>query len=319
VSRFSEERGAAAITVGLTLVVLFGSGALAVDLGDLWQSRRHLVTATDAAALAAAQSEALGEDGCQGVDDDFVADNYPEASVTDCVVQEAGSSRGTVTVDAKAPVETHFAGILGVNELGVNASTTAAWFEPDGAYSLRPFGLCKDHPAVASWLSSPRGISAPTIVRYSKDSPDACGDAPGNWGIFDFDGGANSTGEIRQWTENGFDGLVRIGDEVLGNTGAFSPTVDGLLAGLVTAKSRFALPIFDAVSGSGSNAEFHIYGFVGVELVSYLVSGPEAGRYIELRFVEMVVAGQCCNTGSGSGIYAVRICDVDHQTGRDNC
>jgi hypothetical protein len=318
VTRRRDERGAVAVFVALVLTVLLGCGALAVDLGDLWQSRRHLVTATDAAALAAAQSAALGETACGAVDDQFVAANYDDATVTGCTVEGAGTPQGLVTVDASAPVDVRFASVLGFDDQEVHAGTAAAWFIPAGAYSLRPFGLCKDHPAVASWLSSPDGQSSPTVVRYSKDSPDACGDAPGNWGILDYDGGSNSTGEIQEWTRYGYDGLVSVGEDVPGNTGGFSPSLDSVLDEAIQG-GRFALPIFDSVQGTGSNARFHVYGFVGVELVSYQTSGPEENRYITLRFVEMLVAGQCCAAGPNSGTFAVRICDVDHHSGEANC
>jgi len=316
-TRMSDERGAAATVVALALVVFLGCGALAVDLGDVWESRRHLVTATDAAALAAAASEAMGDSGCAGVDDDYVDANYDDATVTDCVVDGAGDTRGTVTVDASVPVETHFASVIGVDEVDVKASTTAAWFTPSGAYSLRPFGLCKDHPDVASWLASPDGSSAPVIVRYNKESPDACGDAPGNWGVFDFNGGANSEAELRQWVQDGYDKLVRLGDDVEGNTGALSTSVESVLDGLVVSGSRFALPIYDTVSGPGANATFNIYGFVGVELIDYVVTGAEQNRFLKLKFVEMVIAGQCCGTVPGT--HAVRICAIDHYADKDNC
>ena len=56
------EEGAVAVIVVLSLVALIGVTVLTVDVGQLLFKRRAMVNASDAAALAAAQS-------CAGVDD----------------------------------------------------------------------------------------------------------------------------------------------------------------------------------------------------------------------------------------------------------
>ncbi len=50
-----DDRGAAAIITGLSIVLLFGMVALVVDVGELYQTRSELQNAADAAALAAAE------------------------------------------------------------------------------------------------------------------------------------------------------------------------------------------------------------------------------------------------------------------------
>src|ERR687892_1883388 len=54
--RIREERGATAVIVVLSLFALFGMIVLTVDVGGLLWARRGMVNASDAAALAAAQS-----------------------------------------------------------------------------------------------------------------------------------------------------------------------------------------------------------------------------------------------------------------------
>ncbi len=51
-----EEEGAVLVIVTLSLIALFGLMVLVVDVGSLLFTRRALVNAADAAALAAAQS-----------------------------------------------------------------------------------------------------------------------------------------------------------------------------------------------------------------------------------------------------------------------
>src|SRR6185436_18198193 len=133
----TDERGVVAIIVALLLVVLFGFAAFALDTGNTWQARRHLITATDAAALGAAEDFAKGTDGCAGTDDTLVSANFPGSSVSSCS-RSAGTGAGYVTVTATHDVEWNFARIFGANGRTITASTTAAWGSPVGLTGLRP-------------------------------------------------------------------------------------------------------------------------------------------------------------------------------------
>jgi Flp pilus assembly protein TadG len=308
------ERGAIAIMVALLLVVLFGFAAFALDTGNTWQARRHLITATDAAALGAAQDFAKGSDGCAGTDDTLVSANFPGSSVQSCA-RSAGTGAGYVTVTADHDVEWNFARIFGLNGKTITASTTAAWGSPLGLTGLRPLGLCVDETHLKSWLASgPSGPSPTYRISYTKDSPDLCGGdkVPGNWGVQDFNGGSNGTPETRDWLENGYDGIVHKGDWIPGNTGAFSNSLGSELDTLVTTGVTFTLPVFSVATGNGSNASFHIVDFVGVKLVGYKANGKESDRYIDLQFQMVVAQGECCDRGSFSGVSVVHVCSVDH-------
>lgn len=315
----SGERGAVAVIVGILVTVLFGFAALAVDVGNLWASRRQLVTATDAAVLAATQSYAEGENGCTTVAGRYVDDNYAEATVTGCTVSGANSGHGVVTVAAKVPVDYQFAGVIGVADPEVPASSTASWHAPSGVTLPRPFGLCEDHPAVKAWMASPRTDSAPVKVMYGKSSNDDCGSASGNWGVLDFDGGSNGTGDVREWTLEGYDGIVRVGDTVDGNPGAFSNSLGADLDDLIAQGGLMTFPLFDSVTGNGSIAEFRITGFVSARLVSYEANGSADDRYFEVQFLRMVVSGECCVTGPNTGTYVLQLCDADRRFGGARC
>jgi len=221
--RFTDERGAVAIIVALLLVVIFGFAAYTLDTGNTWQARRHLITATDAAALGAANEFAKGHDGCAGTDDALVAANYTGASVQTCA-RSSGTGPGYVTVIANHDVDWTFARIFGATGRTITASTTAAWGSPLGLTGLRPLGLCADEAHLQSWLAAvAAGNTAPSPtyrIPYTKASPDLCGGSsvPGNWGVQDFNGGNNSNNETRDWLANGYPGLVEKGAWIPGNT-----------------------------------------------------------------------------------------------------
>ena len=79
-----RSRGAVALMASAAIVAIFGFTALTIDLGNAWQNRRHLVTATDSAALAAAQEYALHGNGCGPVATTYVTNNKSNATLTTC-------------------------------------------------------------------------------------------------------------------------------------------------------------------------------------------------------------------------------------------
>ncbi len=310
-----DERGAVAVVVAICGIMIFGFAAYAIDSGRLWSDRRHLITAADASALGSANDYAIGGSGCQTAAGSLVAANHSGATVTSCLPVVQGTS-GHVTVAARSRVDFTFARIFGSTTKAINASTTAEWGIPTGANNLRPLGLCHTANAqLLSWLNypaGPTGNSGVIRITYGKAQPLSCGTVPGNWGIQDFDGGSNSNQDTKQWTLNGYPGLVGIGGNIPGDTGAFSNSLDGELAFLKNSGEAFALPVFDTATGSGSNARFHIIAFVFVKLVDYRTTGPQANRYLDLIFTKGVISGTCCAPGGvNTLVRTLRICDVN--------
>ncbi len=314
-----DQRGAVAVIVAICAVMIFGFAAYAIDSGHLWAARRGLVTAADAAALASAKDYALGKPGCATAAGSFVTSNNSLASVNSCS-PSVGLSSGHVTLDAKRSVGFSFAGILGTKSKQIHAITTAEWGIPTGAANLRPFGLCLGaNLQMAQWLnlpSGPVGDSGTIRITYGKSQPTACGtNVPGNWGVLDFDGGSNSNNDTKNWTRSGYPGVVSVGQNVPGDTGAYSNSLDTELAFLQSSGQAFVLPVFDIAAGNGSNAQFHIVAFVFVKLVGFKTTGAQAARSMDLVFTRGVISGTCCaTTGINTGTRALRICDVNTLT-----
>jgi len=316
---FRDERGAVLAMVCVIMVVAIGCAAFAVDTGNAWAAKRQLRTATDAAALAAAAVYSANGNGCGGTDDSTLTANDSAASVTSCSpVGQSGTTPGRVTVTAERTIDFAFAQIFGISGGDVGSSTTARWGNADGAWGLRPMALCLyANPDLEAWMNLPNGPTADsgTIrILYNKDHPDACGTgAPGNWGMLDFNGGENSNAETKQWVSDGYPEVVPLSPpSIPGDTGSFNPSIDTELGGLVG--DSFALPIFDNVTGTGSNATFDIVAFVWVKLIDYRVNGSESDRYLDLQFqAREVIQGTCCSTSGGqdTGVRAVRICATD--------
>jgi len=318
--RAHDERGAVAVMVAIMLVLLMSMAAFSLDSGNGWRARRELITATDAAALAAAETYAQNGNGCAGVPSTFVSANLSAASVTGCSFSNLGSGAGAVTVQAKTPLHYTFAGIIGVDDRDVHSSTTAAHGQPLGVTGLRPLGLCNASAGYTQWLAS--GMTTPftVTITYGKSAPSDCGaNVPGNWGVQDFDGGANSNNDTKDWIQNGYPGTVTAPGVIPGDTGAFSNSLSSSLDTLVSTGTVFQLPVFDSATGNGSNARFHIIGFVSVVLLDYKATGSDNNRFLKLQFVSHVAQGTCCAHGTDTGTRVVFICAVDPNFPLSNC
>lgn len=155
----NNERGAVAIIVALSLVVLLGFVALTVDAGAMYEERAELQNAADSAALAVAQQCAGGGscDAASGETKDL-ANKYAQANLRDGSVKVSSiifnGAKVTVTVltddAAEGDAENNrldltFAPLIGVDDAEIGAKATAAWGYPDSGISPLPivFSRCE--------------------------------------------------------------------------------------------------------------------------------------------------------------------------------
>jgi hypothetical protein len=151
-TRFAQERGAVAVMVAILSTVLFGFAAFAIDLGNSWQTRRHLITASDAAALAAAKDYVTGINGCAVSAPDFVERNFSGATMESCTTGGSQSS-GWVKVTAAKEVDWKFAAVLGKSDQTERSSTKVSWGSLGAGDTIVPFGICNGDPRIEQWRS----------------------------------------------------------------------------------------------------------------------------------------------------------------------
>jgi len=310
----SDERGVVGAIAALLVTAMLAMSAVVIDVGHSWQQRRMVVTATDAAALAATRDFVEGLNGCSTTADNYVVANNSAASLTGCVHHpRSGGDPGWVNVSAEVTVDFIFAPVFGVGDTTIQSSTTVS-YDSAGAVEggLRPFGLCLD--TLNDFVPPPvPGDGIIYRIPFEKDEPSNCaGDepVPGNWGLFDFDGGNNSENDLRDWTENGYDDEVSIGDSIEGNPGAFTNSLGSALDALLLIEP-FAVPIYDTATENGANAIFDIVSFASVRLDGYRASGAEKHRYIDVEFLDSVVQGSGGGPVEDLGAFVIAVCAVD--------
>jgi len=142
---FFKEDGQVAVIVAIIIIVLIGMVVLVVDVGSLYEDRRHLQTVADASALAGAQD--LPEDPDKAVLKaiDYANSNGVAISPSDVQISTTLVVNDTITVTPVDPnAKLYFASVLGVNSASVRATATATACSPDEISNLVPWGVLKE-------------------------------------------------------------------------------------------------------------------------------------------------------------------------------
>lgn len=326
-----DEQGVTAVIAGVSLVALMAAIMLSLDAGNLWQTRRMIVTATDATALHAARAAALNgaATACSGYQGRLQANAGSDAQAIDCrVVSGPLGNSGYVVVEARKPSKVLFGGLLGVaDDKSAYSMSAAKWGHLTQVQSVRPIGICLQNSHVQAYVTDTPELlgihPSPGVHRimFTKDNPAACGGAAGNWGWLDFNGGSNSTSEMNSWLLNGYPGTVGIGDcngdgipgdMCSGDTGSGGGAVNNSLQALVDSREIFGVVIFDAAMNPGANAVFNVWGILGVRLVGFRMTGAESSRYFDMEFHRITMSGNCCLPAGSFKVFGTELCAVDH-------
>ncbi len=236
--RRRQEGGAVAIMVALMSTMLIGIMAFVTDFGMAYANKAAVQNGADAAALAVARqvtTTASPTINCTGLAlasaadpslrtlaEQYFAENTPRggslAAGTAGLSFSCTSTGFTVSVTGTQDSPTFFGQIYGASKIPINQSAKAVVGPAVSVTGLRPFAVCQ---ADANLMKA-----ATLNFTISFDNSDAgCGYAPGNWGVLDFNGGSNGTGEVADWILNGYSGSVSVATPsyIYGNPGAPNP------------------------------------------------------------------------------------------------
>jgi Flp pilus assembly protein TadG len=145
----SDERGAAAVIVALTMAALVALLALGIDVGALFDARSEAQRAADAAALAGAsafleyqqetaRSEAVKRATTFATSNDIRGTPVAAGDVTIAVNLDSSTVRAVVRRDG---VPTWFARLFGIDAVDVSAEATAWAGAAGAAQCVKPFAI----------------------------------------------------------------------------------------------------------------------------------------------------------------------------------
>jgi hypothetical protein len=279
-----REQGAVAVLVALSLVVLLGFSALAVDVGAMYAEKAQLQNGADATALAIAGQCAKGVDCATAMaasTNRLADDNANDGASGVFAVTQPNSTTVRVETNAQAVGSTddsfglYFARLMGIDTAIIHATAEASWGAPSVATTL-PWTISQcvfekylspsqlaELNSTGSFTGDP--LATHILLRYDENTPDfpGCpaqnGYAPGGFGWLDLDSGCSANIDIAN---------SEIGNEPGLN---FPSACDGIIA---TIKDEpILLPIFDTATGTGQHATYGLVGFIAFQVTGYKFGG----------------------------------------------
>lgn len=268
------ERGAVSVIVALMLVALLGFGAMAVDVGMLYSERTQLRNGADAAALAIAQKCAKSASDPDCVSTSSLAPSLANNNANDglsnikSVALDKTARTVTVTVGSQEAghtpnqVSLFFARVFGLNTTEVNAPATGKWGSPVKGTTPFPItvSICqvRGQTGVMQLLQL-HGTGANASCSYGPSGAAVDG---GFGGLKQDTGVCGATIDITKSTAGG-------------DTGNNPPpycqnTLNGWAADMTAGKDVIVLlPIFNAVTGTGTNAIFGLTTFAAFKVAGW--------------------------------------------------
>ena len=278
--------------------------AVLTDAARVWVAREALQNGVETAAASATIRWVENGDAC-------AADTLAVASRDDAAPQSVDCSvrgnnhDGSVRVSAREDVELLFGGLLGRETAAVTAATGTRISAARSATSLWPFSMCSEHPALRSWIAGGMTSRDQWTITFAANVA-SCGLSTGNWTLLDFNGGSNSTSETNQWMIEGYQESVSVGDQVPGNTGAPSNSIDVEAA----EGHEVSMAFFDHVEGTGSGTRYRIAGFARARIVDVRLTGASAQRGITVVFMTGINSSGTSG-GSNHGLTSWDVCSLD--------
>lgn len=312
-----NERGGIAVIVALAMVVMLGFAAISIDVAKLYSERAQLQNGSDSAALMVAHKCAKNEadtncsttapmaadlanknavDGLSNVKSITLDKPNRTVQVT-AGAKEAGSTTNSVSL--------FFAGVLGFPSTEVSAGSTVRWGSPEKGTTPFPItvSVCqvRDKAGVMQLLQL-----------HGKNANADCFYGP--------------SGAV---VEGGFGGLQQDAavcgatidiatSKAGGDTGNNPPqhceaTLNGWAADMNAGKDVILLlPIFNAVTGTGTNAIFKLTTFAAFKVVGWKIGSSGLPYTFRNRSPDVPSALECrepCRGIIGTFIKYVSLAD----------
>lgn len=304
------------VVVAVLMVVMLGFAAIAVDVGLLYSERAQLQNGADAAAIAMAQECArnssstdcsttsalaaglANQNALDGMSDVFAID-------LDKVAQKVSVTTSAKETDGeKDSVSLFFANALGIASAEVGARSSAVWGSPRAGRT--PFPLAFSVCQVKGNVGSPGPIQRLQSHSTSGNTAnDKCKNASGT----EVPGGFGWMPTVSNTCSSQID-LSSDGGWVSGDPGVDHPQICSAAlhnwAAELTANRKVIayLPVFDAVSGQGTNAKFHLSSFAAFDVIGWKFTGAD-GLPFTFRNLASTTTGVTASTecsGSCRGI-----------------
>jgi Flp pilus assembly protein TadG len=264
--RMGEEKGAAAVFVALFMTMLVGCAAIAIDVSSAYSDRHQLQNGADAAAIAVALD--CARDLCGNSTSTATAAVQSNTTAADAADATIGTPTVTTTgrttkVTARATSNHFFGQVLGRASHEVTASSSASWIPTTRGRAIFPL-IISHCEYVEQIKRRPLGNTTKQRINAATPQGQTC-DGPSGQTLSGYAVSAPDSSAVCRTTST-------VGDDVLWYTGQYSYGLPPSCSTSYLASIRgttILIPVWDKVTGSGSNARFHVYGYAAFHLLDY--------------------------------------------------
>ena len=269
----NDERGQALVISIAFMVCLLGCVALTLDVGSWFREHRQAQATADAAALSGAQS--LPDNPSTAFDDatTYGAKNGGGIDPNGITFSTKYMANDTISVTVHRPAPGFFSKVFGISGTTVHATAVARAGIPTNARWAAPIVVNKLHPMLAGPGCPCYGPTHETTLPLGKDG------APGAFALVNLDlsiQGAVGASTLGDWIQRGFNAYLPLGDYVSDPGAKWN---DSPIQAALTSRyhTEVLFPVYDTLTGQGSNAEYHIIGWVGFHLDSSVNGSGDSG------------------------------------------
>jgi hypothetical protein len=292
------------------MLCLLGAVAMTLDVGSWYREHRQAQTTADAAALAAAQFLPNSDTATTTAQDYADKNGGGIDAVKGVTFDNYLQPNDTVTVHITRTAPGFFSKLFSIDSASVHAHAAARTGVPIDVRWAAPISVNKLHPMLAGPGCPCFGPSNETTLPLGKTG------APGAFALVNLDDSSTGTigaSTLGQWISKGFDAYLPLGD-YLSDPGAKwndGPIQDALQLRYDT---DLLFPVYDILTGSGANAEYHVIGWVGFRLLTddagSSLSGGGVSGSITGYFTQVIWDGIQSARGSSSpdfGVHSIEL------------
>jgi Flp pilus assembly protein TadG len=302
--KLRREDGQALVLGVLLMAAMLGCAALVLDVGSWFRDKRQLQSTADAAALAGAQSLPQDPGGATTLAVQYANANGGGVTAANVTISSVLSPNDTISVRASNSAPGFFAKVFSINSVNVDASAAARSDLPAQALGVAPMVVSDQHPLL-------KGAGCPCFGPNTSLPYNPLG-APGAFGMLNLDQGGNNPGSSDEgnWIEYGFNKNLPLGQYASDPGAKFS---SGNIQTALTDRIGTVLlfPVYHKLTGTGSNAQYDIIGWVGFYLDSFNVQGNNATLYG--HFTRYIAKGiQVTTSNPNESDFGVRTIQLVH-------
>ena len=304
-TRLRREEGQVVVLVAAIMIGLIGMTAFVVDVGSWFRQQRALQSTVDAAALAGAQSLPADPATAMNLAVSYGDKNGGTGTIapSDVSIANTYQTSDTIGVSKAQGAEGLFGKVLGVFSVTVHAHATAMVGTPSQAQYVAPIAVRITHPDLTGEACGQQNNPTPeSKICFGPTNPTSLPlgktGAPGAFDLINLDptqqNGTVGESTLADWIENGWQKYLPLGGYFSDPGAKYNGNqIDDALAARTGTDLLF--PVYDTLTGTGSNASYHVIAWVGFHLMpgSYLSgsTGQLNGYFTKVIWQGLLPAG----------------------------